>query len=137
MSEAYGLFLADFILKDRFIGLTTEKLGKALQIVNAQFPGVFELWASLPPPVRDAKRKLCMNYLVGWQMAIDDPDSVINLQGSGGMPIKSKKAGPVSIAYRDVVRQGSGVLDMLTTNEFGMQALMMIQSAPENYVLYR
>ena len=54
------------------------------------------------------------------------------------MPVKSKKIDYISIQYRDLVRAaGSGVLDMLTTNEWGMQALVMIQSAPENYILRR
>lgn len=53
------------------------------------------------------------------------------------MPLASKKAGPIFIKYKDVVRQsGSGVLEMLTTNQFGMEALMMIQCAPENYQFY-
>lgn len=52
--------------------------------------------------------------------------------------MKSKKIDYISLQYRDVVRAaGSGVLDMLTTNEWGMEALMMIQSAPENYMLHR
>ena len=130
--------LGDFMFSDKFVDLTELQLGTALQIVNAQFSGVYSLWAFLPPDERDAKRKLCMNYLVAWQLATLYPDQAILSGGSGSMPVKSKKIDYISIQYRDLVRaSGSGVLDMLTTNEWGMQALVMIQSAPENYILRR
>lgn len=66
------------------------------------------------------------------------PDQAILSSGSGGMPVKSKKIDYITLQYRDIVRAaGSGVLEMLTTNEWGMEALVMIQSAPENYMLHR
>jgi len=130
--------LEDFMFSEKFVDLTDSQLGMALQIVNAQFSGVYSLWALLPPQERDAKRKLCINYLLAWQLATLYPDQAILGSGSGGMPLKSKKIDYISLQYRDVVRAaGSGVLDMLTTNEWGMQALMLIQSAPENYMLHR
>lgn len=130
--------LEDFMFKDRFLDLTDIQLGTALQIVNAQFSGVYTLWAFLPPTERDAKRRLCINYLVAWQLTLLYPDQAVSSSGTGGMPLKSKKIDGITLQYKDVVRaSGSGVLDMLTTNEYGMQALMLIQSAPENYVLRR
>lgn len=130
--------LGDFMFSDKFIDITELQLGNALQIINAQFSGVYSLWAFLPPDERDAKRKLCINYLVAWQLANLYPEQAILSGGSGSMPVKSKKIDYISIQYRDLVRAaGSGVLDMLTTNEWGMQALVMIQSAPENYILRR
>lgn len=129
--------LEDFMFADRFEDLNEVQLGKALQIVNAQFSGVYTLWAFLPPTERDAKRKLCINYLLAWQLATLYPDQAILAGGSGGMPLKGKKIDGISLQYRDVLRaSGSGVLDMLTTNEWGLEALVMIQSAPENYLLY-
>lgn len=130
--------LEDFMFSDKFVDLTEIQLGRALQIVNAQFSGVYTLWALLPPPERDAKRKLCINYLLAWQLATLYPDQAIVSAGTGGMPLKAKKIDGISLQFRDLVRaSGSGVLDMLTTNEWGLQALMMIQSAPDNYVLRR
>lgn len=130
--------LGDFMFSDKFIDITELQLGTALQIINAQFSGVYSLWAFLPPDERDAKRKLCINYLVAWQLANLYPEQAILSGGSGSMPVKSKKIDYISIQYRDLVRAaGSGVLDILTTNEWGMQALVMIQSAPENYILRR
>lgn len=128
--------LEDFMFSDKFVDLTEVQLGRALQIVNAQFSGVYSLWAFLPPPERDAKRKLCINYLCAWQLATLYPEQAILSAGSGGMPLKSKKIDYITLQFRDVVRaSGSGILDMLTTNEWGLEALMMIQSAPENYIL--
>ena len=130
--------LGDFMFSDKFIDITELQLGTALQIINAQFSGVYSQWAFLPPDERDAKRKLCINYLVAWELANLYPEQAILSGGSGSMPVKSKKIDYISIQYRDLVRAaGSGVLDMLTTNEWGMQALVMIQSAPENYILRR
>lgn len=130
--------LEDFMFSEKFVDLTEVQLGRALQIVNAQFSGVYSLWAFLPPDERDAKRKLCINYLVAWQLAMLYPEQAILGSGSGGIPLKSKKIDYISLQYRDVVRAaGSGVLDILTTNEWGMEALVMIQSAPENYMLRR
>lgn len=132
------LLLGDFRFKDRFIGIDDSDLCQALQMVNAQFSGVYRLWAFLPPGERKAKRELCINYLLAWQLAYTYPDKATGLQGVGAMPLASKKVGPIFLKYRDMVRQsGSGMLDMLTTNEYGMQALTMIQTAPENFLLYR
>lgn len=130
--------LEDFMFSEKFLDLTEAQLGRALQIVNAQFSGVYTLWAFLPPPERDAKRKLCINYLLAWQLATLYPDQAILSAGTGGMPLKGKKIDSIALQYRDVVRaSGSGILDMLTTNEWGLEALMMLQSAPDNYILRR
>lgn len=130
------LELGDFKFADKFIDLTEVEFGRALQMVNAQFSGVYDLWATMPPAERLAKRELCINYLIGWQLMLMNPDSVDGIGSVGGMPLDSKKIGPIALKYRNLVRQDSGVLEMLTTNTFGLLALQMIQSAPENYVLY-
>lgn len=129
--------LDDFRFKDRFVELTDQQYNFAIQVVNAQFTGVYQLWHSLPPAIRDAKRELCISYLIAWALAQYYPDNAIGVSGTGAMPIKSKRVGPVSITYKDSVRQEGTLLESLTTNEFGIQALLMIQTAPENYVLAR
>lgn len=132
------LLLGDFKLRERFQDLTDDQMSQALQMVNAQFSGVYRLWSFLPPDEKRAKRELCINYLLGWQLANSYPENAVGVQGVGAVPLSSKKIGPISLGYRDLVRQsGSGVLDMLTTNEFGIQALLMIQTAPENFMLAR
>lgn len=131
------MLLDDFQFKHNFISLTDDQLSRALQMVNAQFSGVYSLWETLPPPDRDAKRKLCINYLLAWQLMTLYPQQVTGAGGTGGMPLSSKKVGPIFIKYKDVVRQsGSGVLEMLTTNQFGLEALTLLQCAPENFMFY-
>lgn len=127
--------LDDFKFKDNFVDITSVQIQEALQMVNAQFSGVYSLWSLLPPGEASSKRELCINYLLAWQLASLYPSQTVGIGGTGGMPLLSKKAGPIFIKYRDMVRQsGSGVLEMLTTNQFGLEALMMIQNAPENYM---
>lgn len=129
--------LADFKFKDNFTDLTSMQLSQALSIINAQFSGVYSLWSFLSPDEARAKRELCINYLLAWKLMDMYPDSVVNASGMGSMPLSSKKAGPIFIKYRDTVRQsGSGLLESLTTNSYGMQALAMIQSAPEMFMVY-
>lgn len=137
MTEMFTVLLGDFKFRDRFKDISDLQFGNALQMVNAQFSGVYKLWSYLPPQEKRAKRELCINYLLAWQLATLYPKQALGLMGTGAMPLKSKSVGPVKLVFKDTVRQsGSGVLDMLTTNEYGQQALMMIQCAPENYEVY-
>lgn len=128
--------IADFQFRDRFIDLSDAQFAQALQIVNAQFSGVYSLWSILPPEDARAKRELCINYLIAWKLAQMYPESATGVSGTGGMPLGSKKAGPIFIKYRDMVNQEGSVLSLLTTNSYGMEALAMIQSAPEMYQVY-
>lgn len=132
------LLIGDFFLRNRFLSsLSDDMISQALRVVNAQFSGVYSLWSILPPDEARAKRELCINYLVGWQLAYNYPSYAINVQGVGAIPLSSKKIGPISLTYRNMLRQAGGALDMLTTNEFGIEALSMIQTAPENFILTR
>ena len=128
--------LNDFMFKDDFLALTDLQVQKALQIINAEFSGVYTLWSFLPPDEARAKRELCINYLVAWKLVQLYPDSALNVSSTGGLPLSSKKAGPIFIKYRDTVRQGDSMLSMLTTNQYGVEALTMIQSAPEMFMVF-
>ena len=128
--------LNDFMFKDDFLALTDLQVQKALQIINAEFSGVYTLWSFLPPDEARAKRELCINYLVAWKLAQLYPDSAVNVSSTGGLPLSSKKAGPIFIKYKDTVRQGDSMLSMLTTNQYGVEALTMIQSAPEMFMVF-
>ena len=131
------LNLDNFIFRDKFSNLTDTQLMQALQMVNAQFSGVYSLWSFLPPSDAHAKRELCINNLVAWQLVQLYPDQALGVSGTGALPIGSKKAGPIFIKYKNLVRQEESTLAMLTTNQYGVTALTMIQSAPENYMVYR
>lgn len=130
------LDIGDFKFFDRFEGISSEQFQTALQMINAQFSGVYSLWSFLPPEEAQAKRELCINYLVAWKLASMYPERAIGLSGTGGLPITSKKAGPIFIKYRNLVAQEGSLLSMLTTNQYGIEALTMIQSAPEMYMVF-
>ena len=130
------LLLEDFTFKDKFVDLTDLQFSQALQMVNAEFSGVYTLWSILPPDERRAKRELCINYLLAWKLAYMYPEQALGVSGTGGLPLSSKKAGPIFIKYKNLVRQEDSILSMLTTNQYGVEALTMIQSAPEMYMVY-
>lgn len=134
--EKRMLLLEDFTFKDKFVDLTDLQFSQALQMVNAEFSGVYTLWSILPPDERRAKRELCINYLLAWKLASMYPEQALGVSGTGGLPLSSKKAGPIFIKYKNLVRQEDSILSMLTTNQYGVEALTMIQSAPEMYMVY-
>lgn len=128
--------LGNFMFRDKFVGLTDTQFMSALQAINAQFSGVYSLWSFLPPDDARAKRELCINYLIAWKLVMMYPENAVGVAGTGGMPIGSKKAGPIFIKYKNMVRQEESTLSMLTTNQYGIEALTMIQNAPENYMVF-
>ena len=128
--------LGNFMFRDKFVGLTDAQFMSALQAINAQFSGVYSLWSFLPPDDARAKRELCINYLIAWKLVMLYPENAVGVAGTGGMPIGSKKAGPIFIKYKNMVRQEESTLSMLTTNQYGIEALTMIQNAPENYMVF-
>lgn len=131
----YVTCVDNFKFRENFLDLTDSEVLAALQIINAEFSGVYTLWSILSPAERDAKRELCVNYLVGWKLANMYPERTVGVGSTGTMPLTMKIVDRVHIHYRDTIRQGTGVLDMLTNNVFGMHALTMIQGAPENYMV--
>lgn len=134
--------LQDFVLRDRFTDLADPILQEAVSYVNAMFPGVSSLWGAeycvLTDEVRNAKRLTCYNYLLAWYLMQNYPTKVVEGMSGGSMgaiPLESKSIFDVSIKFKNVIRQGSQMA-MLTTNSFGIQALEMIQTAPENFALF-
>lgn len=128
--------ITEFIFRDKFLDLSSDQYAQAYQIVNTQFSGVWTLWSILPPEDARAKRELCINYLIAWKLAQLYPDIAIGVSGTGGLPLSSKKAGPIFIKYKELVQQEGSLLSMLTTNQYGVEALTMIQSAPEQFMVY-
>jgi hypothetical protein len=131
----------NFSLVDMFKDLSAVEYNMALEAVRVLFAGVASMWGpqvcTLSEDVRQAKRKLCYDYLIGWQLLTLYPNKAQGIASMGGIPLTSKTIGDISIKYRDQTKSSSESLDMLTTNVFGIQALEMIQAAPDNFVLYR
>ena len=134
--------LQDFTFGNRFRDISDPELQEAVAYVNAMFPGVSSLWGAeycvLADIERNAKRLTCYNYLLAWYLMQNYPSKVIGgISGgsTGPIPLESKSIADVSVKFRNMVRQGSQMA-LLTTNSFGIQALEMIQTAPENFVLF-
>lgn len=136
------MLLQDFMFGNRFRDLTDPEIDEAISYVNAMFPGVAYLWGAeycvLTDEERNAKRLTCYNFLTCWYLVQNYPSKVVGgISGGsmGGLPLESKSMNDVAVKFRNVVRQGSQ-MSLLTTNSYGVQALEMMQSAPENFVLF-
>ena len=126
-------FLAgDFEFRNRFRDLSDEQVTQACQEIHARFSGILTLWRVCRADIREAKRRLCMNYLVAWLLTNKYPDQAIGVSGMGGIPLKSKHIADITLSYNLPLRESS-LLSSLTTNSYGVAALEMIQTAPENY----
>lgn len=125
---------ADFLYADNFPDLTDAEINVAYTTVSTMFSGVFSLWGVLSEPVREAKRKLCLNLLIGWYLLDTNPTSASGVIGNGGMSLSSKSIGGTSLSFQNMeVQEG---LKQLDSNVFGQKALVMIQSAPERFGIY-
>jgi len=111
----------------------------ALSFIEAMFPGVFYLWdrrySGMSDKEIESKRLWCLNYLIAWRLMELYPDKVQGIAGTGGLPLKSKRINDIGLVYKDISTQGS--MKLLETNPFGISALEMLQTAPENFLLKR
>jgi len=134
--------LQDFIFADRFRDLIDDEVVQTVSVVSTMFPGVSSLWGptycTLTDEEREEKRRICYNFLVAWYLVQNYPSRVVGgISGgsTGGMPLVSKSINDISVHYREVVKPGSPLMQ-LTTNSYGIQALEMLLTAPENFVLF-
>ena len=127
------MLAGDFMFVNKFKGLTDEMISEAALEIESRFGGVVTMWKVLPPKQREAKQRLCFNYLIAWYLMNMHPECAPGLSGTGGMPLTNKSIGDVHVGYNMPLRKNS-VLQNLTTNTFGLQALEMIQTAPESYM---
>ena len=122
-----------FKFAGNFLSLNSADFNNAYDIIKTQFYGVGNLWQGLPADIRASKRELLYNFLVAWYLASTNPE---NLKGvdSNGLPLTSKSIGGVNIGFEQLMVQSG--MEIFKTNTFGLQALQMIQGAPERYKLY-
>jgi len=129
--------LEDFEYAQNFTGITAQQVNKALLRVQSQWYGLLngDLWAGLPQPVQAGKIDQITDLLVAWYLAQNYPDSVVNAVANGALPLSSKSIDGVSVNYMPL-ENVQGDMKMLLTNQWGVQALQMFQSAPERYLLF-
>lgn len=126
-----------FTYKADFPSLSDSIITDAVDYVENVFYGCLTLWASTSAPRQTALRLRLENLLIAWYLAAIHPTAIVGIQSSGGMPMNAKSIGGesgTSITYRQLDVQDA--LVQLTTNTFGQQAIMMIQSCPERMGLY-
>jgi hypothetical protein len=123
-----------FNLGRYFEGLEFNQIQEAIDDVYVWLYGAIETsYEIMEPKIRDAKREQIWQYATAWKLANDYPENVIGMMQNPMMPISSKKIKNISLTFKDVVRQQGG-LEILQNNPFGMQALVRILAAPENYM---
>ena len=126
-----------FTYKANFPAVTDAAITDAVAYVETVFYGCLTMWASTAATRQAALRLRLENLLVAWYLASIYPTLVVGVQSSGGMPMSAKSIGGesgTSVTYRQLEVQDA--LVQLTTNTFGQQAIMMIQSAPERATLF-
>lgn len=124
----------DFKFADNFPTLTDTDINNAYEIISVMFSGVLQCWSALNEPLRTQKRTLCLNYLIGWYLLDQNPQSAVGVMGNGGMALTSKSIGGTSLSFADMDAQEG--IKQLNSNVFGQKALMLIQSIPERFGIY-
>lgn len=127
----------DFEFAQFFTGITAQQVNKALSRVQSQWYGLLngDLWAGLPQVVQAAKIDQITDLLVAWYLAENFPSSVVNAISNGALPLSSKSIDGVSVSYMPL-EDVQGDMKMLSTNQWGVQALQMFQSAAERCLLF-
>ena len=125
---------SDFAYNANFSGLTDTQIQGAIDAVETVYYGILQCWADLPDPVRTNKRALVENLLVAFWLANFYPSSVRGIVSNGGLPLSSKSIGGTSVSFENISAQEG--MEGLKSNTFGLQALAMIQSAPERLKIY-
>jgi hypothetical protein len=125
----------DFMFGENFRGISEEQIERAAGAVRDIFYGVRTLWGVMPHEAAERKRALCYQFLTAWQLAVWHPGNVVGVASNGGLPLQSKSIKNINLSFLNIVRQGTALAE-LQSNPFGVQALEMIQSAPENFMLW-
>jgi|GEM_PF-1964364 len=112
-----------------------EILFDAIDAVYTMFDGVSTLWKRAGDEAWIAKTIRCYLLLVAWYIVNLYPRMAAGVQSTGGMPIRSKKIGDVTINYMDTshLTTTDSILESLKANPYGAMALMMIRSAPARF----
>ena len=106
-------------------------LREAIETIYSMWVGVSTLWEGHDRQVWFEKTRLCYRLLVCWYIADLYPEFASGIMTTAGLPIVSKKIGPISIAYgKEALTPNS--IDLLTpllSNAFGAKAHLMIKTS--------
>lgn len=122
----------NFMFTTNFSNLLQPEIDSANTVITTMFAGISDLWSN--DNNGDSKRLLLTNFLMAWYLSDLNPSRVLNVVADGGKPLDSKDIGGTKIAFKEIATQMG--LEQLTTNTFGIKALLMFYGAPERYQLY-
>lgn len=128
------MIYSDFTYSDHFDGLKPADITAAIGVVETMFYGALLCWEILPEPPRTNMRLLLENLLVAWYLSNIAPTQVRGIVSNGGLPLSSKSIGGTSVSFENIDAQPG--MAQLKSNTFGLQALSMLQGAPERYFVY-
>ena len=106
-------------------------LQEAIEAVYSMWVGVSYLWQGHEAQVWYEKTRLCYRFLICWYIADLYPEYARGIISTAGLPIVTKKIGPVSITYdKEALSAGStDLLAPLLSNAFGAKAHFMIKTS--------
>jgi len=107
---------------------------EAIDAVYGMFTGCETIFDMQPEQVWYDKTILLFRLLVCWYIADQYPLLVAGTPVMGGLPLKSKKIGPVTLTFQDSFTRGQNkdyqdLLSGLKSNPWGNKAYMMIRAA--------
>lgn len=127
------MLAGDFKFASRFNNLPNGAVEEAIDYIEVAWSGIRTLWSKLALDVREAKRDLCINYLVAWYLADLYPGTIQGVFTQNGANLRSKNIGGTEVSFNPRKVQAS--LEVLTTNIFGIRALDMITTCPDMFLL--
>lgn len=116
---------------------TDHIISSSIDAVYIMFEGINDLLSSGYDPVKDREKvNLCYGLLVAWYIQDMYPQYAAQVQSMGGIPLSSKRIGPITITYRSNEKR-DGNLFVLNSNAFGVKALAMIKTSSKIHSLFR
>lgn len=111
--------------------ITDAILEEAIESVYSMWVGVSYLWSGHDKQVWFEKTRLCYRLLICWYIADLYPEFSSGIMTTAGLPIVSKKIGPISIVYgKEALTPNSiDLLSPLLSNAFGAKAHLMIKTS--------
>lgn len=108
-----------------------EILRESIETIYSMWPGVSYLWQGHDEQVWFEKTRLCYRLLVCWYIADLYPEFSRGIMTTAGLPIVSKKIGPVTVTYgkESLTPNSVDLLSPLLSNAFGAKAHLMIKTS--------
>lgn len=125
----YGQFFPD-LLRDE----NEATLQACIDDTYTLFYGIPDLWDHLERTVYEDKTRMCYGLLVAWYITDMFPNFAVGVPSLGGIPIKEKRIGGVTIKFNELSSTAGAVnnadlLSALKSNSFGSKAYTMIRTS--------